>query len=187
MNTGRRIYDITRPIAPGIWVWPGDRAFEQGTTFRRAEGASVNVAYFTMSCQTGTHIDAPYHFSDRGPTSEQIPLAACLGPCLVVPLAQFDSTVEAERVLLKAEGGVLQADQVRRHPGLLLLGTDHVSVDAMDSKTLDVHHALWQRGAVILEGLDLSAVPVGAYQLCALPLKVVGLDGAPTRAILVET
>jgi arylformamidase len=56
----------------------------------------------------------------------------------------------------------------------------------VDSKTLDVHHALWRRGAVILEGLDLAAVPCGDYQLCALPLKVVGLDGAPVRAILIE-
>jgi arylformamidase len=181
----RRIYDVTRPIGPGAWVWPGDRAFAHGSTWRRAEGASVNVAHFTMSCQTGTHIDAPYHFRDDGATSEQIPIAACLGPCVVVPLAEFDGTGAAERVLVKAEGGVLAAEQIARHPRLVLLGTDHVSVDPLDSKTLDAHQALWRRGAVILEGLDLAAVPPGAYQLCALPLKVVGLDGAPTRAVLI--
>jgi arylformamidase len=185
MTAPGRIYDITRPIGPGAWVWPGDRPFEQGATWRRADGASVNVAHFTMSCQTGTHIDAPFHFSDSGPTSEQIPLSACLGPCLVVPIAAFDETAAAERVLVQADGGVLRAEQIARHPRLRLLGTDHVSVDPMDSKTLDAHHALWRRGAVILEGLDLSAVPPGAYQLLALPLKIVGLDGAPTRAVLV--
>ena len=181
-----KIYDISRPVAPGVWVWPGDRPYQHGATWRIAEGASVNVAHFTMSCQTGTHIDAPYHFADRGATSEQIPLAACVGPAVVVPLGAFAATAQAERVLIKAEGGVLSAEQIVHHPRLTLLGTDHVSVDPMDSKTLDVHHALWRRGAVILEGLDLTDVPPGAYQLYALPLKLVGLDGAPTRAILIE-
>jgi arylformamidase len=179
-----KIYDVTRPLDADAWVWPGDRQFSSGSTWRRADGATVNVAHFTMSCQTGTHIDAPFHFSDDGPKSEDVPLAACVGPCVVVPLAELDR-VEAERVLIKANGGAPTAAQIRRHPDLKLFGTDHVSVDPMDSKTLDAHHALWSVGAVILEGLDLSEVPAGAYQLCALPLKVVGLDGAPVRAILI--
>jgi arylformamidase len=104
----------------------------------------------------------------------------------VAELADCDRTGEAERVLIKAAGGALTAEQIRRHPRLRLLGTDHVSVDPVDSKTLDAHHALWARGAVILEGLDLGAVRCGAYQLYALPLRLVGLDGAPVRAVLVE-
>ena len=55
----------------------------------------------------------------------------------------------------------------------------------MDSQALDVHHALWRRGAVILEGLDLSVVPDGEYQLVALPLKLAGMDASPVRAILI--
>jgi arylformamidase len=177
-----RIYDVTRPLGPGAQIWPGDRAFSSGHTWRIAEGATVNVAHFTMSCQTATHIDAPYHFAEAGATSEHIPLEACVGPCVVVALAELGG-VDAERVLLKAAGGAPRPDQIPGH--LKLLGTDHVSVDPVDSKTLDAHHALWRQGAVILEGLDLSEVPPGVYQLCALPLKLVGLDAAPVRAILV--
>jgi arylformamidase len=178
-----KIYDVTRPLEPGAQIWPGDRVFSSGHTWRIAEGATVNVAHFTMSCQTGTHIDAPYHFAEAGATSEHIPLEACVGPCVVVPLAELGQT-HAERVLLKAAGGAPRPEQIRAP--LKLLGTDHVSVDPVDSKTLDAHHALWRQGAVILEGLDLSEVPPGAYQLCALPLKLVGLDAAPVRAILIS-
>lgn len=182
-----RIYDITQPVTPGIWVWPGDRAYERAFTWRIADGESVNVGQFTMSCHTGTHMDATYHFSDDGETADLLPLEKCVGPCVVVPLEQLDVTHHAERVLVKAKGGAPTAQQILQHPALKLFGTDFVSVDPMDSTTLDAHHALRKVGAVILEGLDLSAVPYGEYRLCALPLKLVGLDAAPVRAILIES
>jgi arylformamidase len=181
-----RFHDISRPLDPSVWVWPGDTPFDCALSARIADGASVNVGRFTMSCHAGTHMDAPFHFSDSGATSERIPLAHCVGPCEVLPLARLaDST--AERVLVKAGGqapSAAEIDALGRH--LLLFGTDHHSVDPMDSKTLDAHHALWRMGAVILEELDLSAVPDGRYELIALPLKLVGMDGAPVRAVLVE-
>jgi len=70
-------------------------------------------------------------------------------------------------------------------PPLLLFGTDFASVDPPDSTTFATHHALARRGTVILEGLDLSAVPDGEYQLIALPLRLVGMDGSPARAVLI--
>lgn len=180
-----RLYDISRPLAPGVWVWPGDRAYEHGLTWAMADGASCNVGQVTMSCHTGTHMDAPWHFAPEGPTAERIPLEACIGPCEVLPLARLaDST--AERVLVRAAGGaptVTQLEALGRR--LRLFGTDHHSVDPMDSKTLDAHHALWRMGAVILEELDLSAVPDGRYELVALPLRLEGMDAAPVRAVLI--
>jgi arylformamidase len=180
-----KIYDISQPVGPGIWVWPGDRAFERAWTSRMADGASCNVGRITMSCHTGTHVDAPYHFSEQGGTVETLPLEACVGPAVVVPLGGL-SSVRGERVLVRAGGAAPVVAAVERLRGLKLFGTDAPSVDPMDSTTLDVHHALWTRGAVILEGLDLSAVPDGEYQLIALPLKLAGMDAAPVRAILIE-
>lgn len=182
-----RIWDITQPVAPGIWVWPGDRAYEHALTWKMAEGASCNVGQITMSCHTGTHMDAPYHFAERGDTAEWIPLEACVGRCIVVPLARLATAARrAERVLVKAAGGAPTVAQIERLAGLRLFGTDGPSVDPMDSKTLDAHQALWKKGAVILEGLDLSRVPEGEYELIALPIKLVGMDAAPVRAILIE-
>jgi arylformamidase len=70
------------------------------------------------------------------------------------------------------------------HHGVVLIGVDVPSVDHLDSKALPNHHALGKHGITILEGLNLSEVPAGRYELLALPLKLVGADGAPVRAIL---
>jgi arylformamidase len=179
-----KIYDVSVPVAPGAWVWPGDRVYERAWTWRIADGATCNVGQITLSCHTGTHIDAPYHFAESGATVEVVPLEACVGPAVVVSLAGL-AGARAERILLRGGGVAPTAAQIERLGDLKLFGTDAPSVDAMDSKTLDIHHALWRRGTVILEGLDLSAVPDGDYQLIALPLKLAGMDASPVRAILI--
>lgn len=180
-----RLFDITRTVAPGIWVWPGDRAYDCSLTWKMARGDSVNVGQVTMSCHTGTHMDAPFHFVEGGPTAEQIPLDSCIGPCEVLPLARL-AEATAERVLVKANGEAPTVPQLERLRGLKLFGTDFHSVDPMDSKSLAAHHCLWKMGAVILEELDLGAVPDGRYRLIALPLRLAGMDAAPVRAVLID-
>jgi arylformamidase len=68
--------------------------------------------------------------------------------------------------------------------GVKLLGLDLPSVDEIDSKSLQNHHALARAGVAIIESLELSNVASGIYHLAALPLKIAGGDGAPIRAIL---
>jgi arylformamidase len=68
--------------------------------------------------------------------------------------------------------------------GVKLLGLDLPSVDEIDSKSLQNHHALARAGIAIVESLDLNDVGPGIYQFAALPLKIAGGDGAPMRAIL---
>jgi arylformamidase len=182
----KRIWDVTRPLAPGIPVWPGDRPFRTGWTARLDEGAPCNVGEFAMSCHTGTHIDAPFHFAATGAAIDAVPLQACVGPCRVVPLERLADAAGEERVLVRAGGGAPTLSQVAALPGLRLLGTDAGSVDAADDAELAVHRALWHKGAVILEGLDLSGVADGRYELIALPLRLAGMDAAPVRALLRE-
>jgi arylformamidase len=68
--------------------------------------------------------------------------------------------------------------------GVKLLGLDLPSVDEIDSKSLQNHHALAAAGIAIVESLDLSRVSAGIYNLAALPLKIASGDGAPMRAVL---
>jgi arylformamidase len=178
-----RLLDITRTVAPGVWVWPGDRAYDCSLTWKMTDGASVNVGQVTMSCHTGTHMDAPFHIAMDGASAEAIPLGHCIGPCEVLPLARL-AEATAERVLVKAEGGAPDPEVLARLRGLKLFGTDFHSVDPMDSTTLEAHHCLWRMGAVILEELALDQVPDGRYELVALPLKLAGMDAAPVRAVL---
>jgi arylformamidase len=71
--------------------------------------------------------------------------------------------------------------------GLLLLGTDAPSVDLKDSRTLDVHRMVFEGNGAILENLDLRRVTPGEYELIAFPLKLLGTDAAPVRAVLRTT
>ncbi|PYL61330.1 MAG: arylformamidase [Verrucomicrobia bacterium] len=68
--------------------------------------------------------------------------------------------------------------------GVKLLGLDLPSMDEIDSKSLQNHHALARAGIAIVESLDLSDVAAGVYNFAALPLKIAGADGAPMRAVL---
>ena len=68
--------------------------------------------------------------------------------------------------------------------GVRLLGLDVPSVDGIDSKDLPIHHRLADAGICIIESLDLAAATPGVYELIALPLRIVGGDASPVRAVL---
>ena len=62
-----------------------------------------------------------------------------------------------------------------------LVGVDYLSVG-----NEAVHELLLGLGVVVVEGLDLLGVEPGPYLFACLPLKLVGSDGAPARAVLIE-
>lgn len=202
------IRDISVLVRPGTPEWPGDVPFSCGWTCRIGDGASVNLSSTTGSPHVGTHADAPLHVHDGWPASDVLPLEAFLGPALVLDVSQSpdgplaldadDSRLSGvERLLLRtgrtiAEGSFpvgwpvlrpgVAAALVRR--GVKLVGVDAPSVDERESRTLDIHHALFGGGAYVLENLDLREVPEGSYELIALPQRLAGLDAAPVRAVL---
>jgi arylformamidase len=203
------IIDISRLLETGMAVWPGDTAFKLETMLERRQGETVNLTTLTLSAHTGSHADAPRHFTDDGPTMEQAALRPYWGPALVVtvekesgPLVPADFAANdlrgAIRLLVRTPAGQLDPDvfpeqfvypspELADYLGgldILLYGTDAPSMDAVDSKTLPGHNALLRNGIAILEGLDLTQAPDGRYELVALPLKITGGDGSPVRAAL---
>jgi arylformamidase len=114
---------------------------------------------------------------DLRPHAEQIATTSRL---LVKTGRWSDSTVFPDKI------PVIAADVPAwlQKNGVKLLGLDLPSVDEVDSKSLQNHHALARAGIAIVESLDLSGVAPGIYHLAALPLKISGGDGAPMRAIL---
>ncbi|MDQ7858909.1 MAG: cyclase family protein [Armatimonadota bacterium] len=202
-----KLYDISRPVSSGTAVWPGDQQFEPRWTMHQESGHSVTVAAVTMSVHTGTHADAPFHFDPDGRPIGAVALEPYLGPAVVVEvhtphigLAEVEAMGLAgfRRVLFKTRASAVpasewdtefpylteQAAQWLADQGMLLVGTDAPSVDAFSSRALLAHKALARGGVAILEWLDLAAVPPGAYELIAIPLKLVGLDASPVRAVL---
>ena len=209
-----KIHDITRPLQDSLAPWPGDTGFMFRQNWQMAAGAPVNVGAITMGVHNGTHADAPRHFLPDGATAEALPLDALVGPAIVLDLSAREDLCAlitrddlapalagetTPRLLLKTGAApdpdrfptdipILapgMAELLGEH-GVRLLGLDVPSVDAIDSKDLPNHHALAAAGIVILENLDLRAVPAGRYELIALPLPIVGGDAAPVRAILRE-
>ena len=206
-----KIFDISRPLFNGLAPWPGDTAFQNELKWKIAEGATVNVGAITMGVHNGSHADAPFHFKQGAMTIEQMPLEIYLGDAVVVDLSKkfetdgtgqitigdLESSPEAPRLLLKTgvwrdskvfpEWIPVIAPDVAEWLGkrkVKLLGLDLPSVDSIDAKILVNHHALAAAGVAIVESLDLSEVEAGTYHFSALPLRIIGGDAAPVRAIL---
>ncbi|MBI3884913.1 MAG: cyclase family protein [Opitutae bacterium] len=202
-----RLIDLSRPIHTGMPHWPGDTAADFQLVATKTQGSSVNVGRLTMSVHNGTHADAPFHYDDAGARIDEVPPETYVGPALVVDVRGHDAITTAllaahdfaqtPRVLFKTDAWTdptrfptnwpLLADEVPAWlaaRGVKLCGFDVPSVDAPTSKSLPIHHALGRNGIVILENLDLHAVAPGRYELIALPLRLVGGDGSPVRAVL---
>ncbi len=205
----KRMIDISRTLAPGMAVWPGDSPFGIETIVAIRDGASVNLTTLTLSAHTGTHVDAPYHFDDRGRTLDVVDLAPFWGPAQVVTVTKESGPLEpgdfahidlrqAPRLLVRSRASTQDPTRFPEEfvypspelanflgaQGVLLYGADAPSMDHASSATLPGHHALLAAGIAILEGLDLTQAPDGIYELAALPLKIAGGDGSPVRAVL---
>jgi len=203
----RRLYDISRPLSDSTPVWPGDQPFSLRWTMRQDRGATVNVGQVTSTLHLGTHVDAPLHFDSDAPGIDQLLTEVFVGTAQVVHVAGKSLIgVEdlkalaggpAERLLLRTDSWsdpqcfpatipciTTDLPAFLASKGIRLLGVDVPSVDQLDSHDLPNHRALAKHGIAILESLDLSSVPEGLYELIALPLRLVGADASPVRAIL---
>lgn len=199
--------DISIALAPHTPEWPGDTPYTCGWTSEIARGATVNVSAFTTSPHVGTHADAPLHVRDGWPPAHELPLTAFAGPAVVRTVREAHDAIRIgdlalpdgriERLLLRTERSIAGGSFPPAWPaldvpavehllarGLVLLGVDAPSIDVRESTTLDVHRALFAGGAYNLENLDLRDVADGTYELIAFPIKAIGLDAAPVRAVL---
>jgi arylformamidase len=203
-----QIWDISQPIRPGIPVWPGDTAFGVETTWSHGPGCPVHVSKITLSTHTGAHADAPLHYDPDGAAADALDLSPYLGPCRVIDARSAKGLVRPQdiaafledtprRVLLRtydtfpadcwASDFVAVAHEtidLLAGQGVVLIGIDSPSMDPESSKDLPAHNAIRRHGLAILEGLVLDHVPIGVYELIALPLPLAGLDASPVRAIL---
>jgi arylformamidase len=195
-------------------VYPGDPP-PQFTRLRdHARGDEWTTTHLALSAHTGTHVDAPAHRIRGGATVDQISLQVLTGPAYVVDCTDVRDELEAEhleargipvdavRLLFKTRNSALwerpgfvsdyvalggSGAQWVRERGVQLVGFDYLSADRFDAADMPAHTRLLAAGVVILEGLMLAPVPPGAYQLVCLPLKLVGTDGAPARAVLIRS
>ncbi len=205
-----RIYDVSRTLESGMATWPGEAGPVLTPIKLMSLGHTADVSHLSLGVHTGTHVDAPKHFIPGGAGVETLPLAVLIGPARVVNIRhtgaiQTEELEQAnlagiERVLFRTRNSDDWSDEdfkqdfVHLEPdaalwlqshGIKLVGVDYLSVEAFFAEEPRTHRTLLAGGVVILEGLDLRAVPPGDYTLCCLPLKLAGADGAPARAVLI--
>jgi arylformamidase len=207
-----KILDVTLTISPEMTTWPGDSPVSLERFRKIEEGANSNASRLDMAAHTGTHVDAPYHFLMDGKGVDQLNLEILTGPALVLEFDEQVEVINAQalkmqnipvgtlRVLFKTRNSLIWANHEKEFQpgfvgvdlsganflverGIRLVGIDYLSVSPY-KKSRPTHEALLRVEMVIIEGLDLSGVPAGIYQLYCLPLKLKGADGAPARVIL---
>jgi arylformamidase len=201
------IYDITPPISAALAVWPGDTPPSREVLMDMREGDTLTLSTLRATVHLGAHADAPSHYGPDGEPIDRLALDPYLGTCQVVRVsvargervsrAALAAPIRAERVILATgtypdptrfneDFAALSPDLVQslHESGVRLVGIDTPSVDLFRSKELPAHRACLRHGMAILEGIVLDDVPEGIYELIALPLKLVGFDASPVRAVL---
>lgn len=208
-----RIYDLTVSISPELPVYPGDPAIQIERTMCLEHGDICAVSRLSFSTHIGTHVDPPAHFVRGRATVDELPLEVLIGPARVVDvgeasvidavvLGQFDLS-GVTRVLFKTRNSRLwqegakefardfvyiEADAAERlvQMGVRLVGIDYLSVEKFNFDVPHTHYALLGNDVIAVEGLNLSGVAAGDYELICLPLKIKNGDGAPARVVLRE-
>jgi arylformamidase len=185
--------------------WPDNLGVTVGRTLSQDRGDAANVTELHLSAHTGTHVDAPLHFTTGAGDTTSLDLGQLMGPARVVAIQDPKSISLAEVQQLEIKPGdrllfktrisssewstepfkpdfvALDGDAARhlRDAGVVTVGVDYLSVGKADA-----HHALLDAGICVIEGLALQHIEPGEYELLCLPLLIVGSDGAPARVLL---
>lgn len=209
-----RIYDVSVPISVRTPTYPGDPGVEIGQWLSLAKGDPANVSMLHFGAHTGTHVDAPAHFIEGAATVQSMKLETLIGPAQVVEIPAAVEVIDeeavgsfcqpdAKRLLFKTRNsafwsqanGRFRPDYTFVSPeaanklvarGVQLVGIDYLSIEQFRPERFLTHEILLANEVIVIEGLDLSAVPAGTYELICLPLKLAGGsgDGAPARVVL---
>jgi len=202
--------DISVPLRNGMVAWPGDAPFERTSTLEIANGDQCNLSQISTTAHIGTHMDAPRHYLEGAAGMETMPIAASIGRARVIEIHDPElirvseleplHLAKGERVLFKTrnsqhywETDHFQKKYIYIAPetalylagrGVQTVGVDYLSVGGFEYGGPETHRILFEAGIWIIEGLNLEHVEPGEYELVCLPLKIIGGDGAPARAVL---
>lgn len=212
MPRSGEVIDVSVFMQPGMPQWAGEELLTTQALAALPED-EVNVTLLTMTTHTGTHVDAPRHFIVDGKTLDQIPLERWVGPCIVADFSHVTADITADdleranlppgltRLVLKTPN----SDLWRAHPETFvedfiavapsgahwlverqigLVAIDYLSVGSIGPEGVETHRILLGNDVVVVEGLNLSEVPAGPYELLCFPLNLFGVDGAPARVAL---
>lgn len=204
--------DVSVPTgAPDLPRWPGSPEARLERRLALERGDAVDDSTLRCSVHEATHVDAPAHVLEGGRTVDQLPPDRFVGPARVLDLRGLEvidaADLEARtagydadgsrRLLARTDNSDLWDEPFREDftgltaaaarwladRGTELFGIDYLSVEPYGGDGA-VHRVLLETGVVLLEGLDLSGVDPGRYELWCAPVKLAGAEAAPARALL---
>ena len=202
--------DITLPIHTGRIVWPGDPGVKVEKLLQIEKGDICNTSHLSTPVHVGTHVDAPLHFVDRGEGVEKLPIPSLVGVAKVFEttdqreikleviedkgIEQGDivifKTINSSKYLKENdfnENYIYLSTEAAEYlvaKSISTVGIDYYSIAGINSNLIECHQILLGAGVTIVEGLDLSEISPGLYDFICMPLKIIGSDGAPARAVI---
>ena len=202
--------DVSVTVRHGMPHWPDNPPIVLERVMDLRRGDVCNVSHLDMGVHSGTHMDGPVHLIHQAAGLDEMPLTATMGEARVIEIEHpreitagdlHKHRLEAgERVLFKTsnsercwqasgfvEDFVYITEPAAMHlaeTGVQTVGVDYLPVGGYHADGATIHKILLQAGIWIIEGLDLSPVTGGRYEMICLPVKLHGSDGAPARAIL---
>ena len=205
--------DVSVPLYTGMVHWPDNPPVQINRILDMTRGDVCNVSKMSMGSHTGTHMDGQIHFVKGGKGIDQMPLEATIGPARVIEIHDPESIKPeelrshtfqpGERVLFKTQNSQRcwhsdtfvedfvyishEAASYLVEQHIQTIGVDYLSVGGFKKDGVETHRTLLEAGIWIIEGLNLSAIQPGTYDLICLPLRIRDSDGAPARALLRPT
>lgn len=190
--------------------WPHDPPVRIHRVADMDRGSLANVSRLSMGSHAGTHMDAPLHFIRTGKGLDEMSFDATNGPARVIKIRDPRSIRpeelrqhrirRGERILFKTRNSSrcwktdafvedfvsISMDAARdlASTRVRTVGIDYLSVGGYEQDGATIHRILLEAGVWIIEGLNLSQVRPGVYELVCLPLRIAHSDGAPARAVL---
>jgi arylformamidase len=211
-----RIIDLSHSIKPGMPLYPGTPGPEFHS-LAAIETHGFSEQLMTISSHAGTHIDLPSHILREGSSLDDFKVERFAGKGVAIDLRGLDGrvitveellpfrdSIKASEFLLLCSGWsqywgspdyyegypVLSADAALWLTGFCLkgLGVDMISVDASPSGDFPVHTLLLQNGIFIIENLVcLPLLLHSQFIFCGFPLKIIGAEASPVRAVALIT
>jgi arylformamidase len=210
----QKIYDISILLGVESVDFPGRVLFSRDQKERTMGVEQFRISHISMSAHAGTHLDAPSHLTTYTKTIDQYGIENFILPTVVVNIQDREviRSVElkgldirqGEAVLFRTDNS-LSGRSTTRVPSehyvylsveaadfcvekkVSLVGFDYFAPEKPGNKKhAPVHHKLFEKGILILEGANLKSVPAGRYTMFCLPLKMRGSEGSPVRAILIQ-
>ena len=203
-----KLYDLSPEISEDMAVYKNnpDKKPKLITVRTLKEGA--NESRLEIDAHTGSHVDAPYHFLEKGRTIEKISLDKFIGKAVVLDFTKVKDCITKNNfkhkkiqkndiVLLKTRNK-LDKDfdfdfTYLEKSGAEYLASKKIKAVGIDSLGIErsqpgheTHKILLKEGIIIFEGLELSKVKEGKYFFYGFPLKIRKGDASPVRAVLVD-